>query len=85
MPIDINAETFWYGKGGPKAALSLSALGDKQPAQGSLRGAKVRAARLLSQLETTAVSPPFSLIHSSIWTESEWRAGRSAFIGLKIG
>jgi len=38
-----------------------------------------------SQLETTAVSPPFSLIHSSIWTESEWRAGRSAFIGLKIG
>ena len=48
---------------------------------GVLRGAKVRA----SQLETTAVSPPFSLIHSSIWTGSEWRAGRSAFIGLKIG
>ena len=45
---------------------------------GVLRGAKVRAPRLLSQPETTAVSPPFSLIDSSIWTGSEWPMGHTA-------
>ena len=36
--------------------------GSIAPRRGDWRGAKVRAPKLLSQLETTAVSPPFSLI-----------------------
>jgi hypothetical protein len=72
-------------KGGPKAALSLSALGDNRPRRGSLAGAKVRAPRLLSQLETTVVSPslqPDPLVDMDGVVVA---GGRSAFIRLKIG